>query len=69
MKYTLHSILTILFITFTITPDIYAQDSHQWHLPEGAKMRLGKGSISKVAYALDGTRLAVAVLSVFGFTI
>lgn len=59
MKYTLCSILTILFIALTITPDIYAQDSHQWHLPGGAKMRLGKGAINKVAYSPDGTRLAV----------
>ncbi len=59
MKCTLCSILTILFITLTITRDIYAQDLHQWHLPEGAKMRLGKGAINKVAYSPDGTRLAV----------
>ena len=59
MKYTLCSILTTLFIALTITLDIYAQDSHQWHLPEGTKMRLGKGAINKVAYAPDGTRLAV----------
>ena len=59
MKYTLCSILAIPFIALTITLDIYAQDLHQWHLPEGAKMRLGKGSISKLAYSPDGTRLAV----------
>lgn len=59
MKYTLCSILTILFIALAIIPDIYAQDWYQWHLPEGAKMRLGKGAISKIAYSPDGTRLAV----------
>ena len=32
----------------------------QWGLPEGAKARLGKGSISEITYAPDGTRLAVA---------
>ena len=32
-----------------------------WNLPEGAKMRLGKGEISgNIAYSPDGTRLAVA---------
>ena len=37
-----------------------AQDSPQWHLPEGAKARLGKGRISEIAYSPDSTRLAVA---------
>ena len=59
MKYKFCSILTVLFIASTITQHTYAQGLHQWHLPEGAKMRLGKGAINKVAYAPDGTRLAV----------
>lgn len=60
MKYTFCSVLAVLFIiALTIISDIYAQGSHQWHLPEGAKMRFGKGAINKVAYAPDGTRLAV----------
>ena len=42
------------------TSNTFAQDSPQWHLPEGAKARLGKGSISEIAYSPDGTRLAVA---------
>ena len=38
-----------------------AQDYTQWHLPEGAKARLGKGELSgNMAYSPDGTRLAVA---------
>ncbi len=37
-----------------------APDSLQWHLPEGAKARLGKGGINKIAYSPDGKRLAVA---------
>ena len=35
-------------------------DSLQWHLPEGAKARLGKGRIDEIAYSPDGTLLAVA---------
>ena len=31
----------------------------QWGLPEGAKARLGKGSIENVMYSLDRTRLAI----------
>ena len=37
-----------------------AQDSTQWHLPEGASARLGKGIIEEIAYSPDGGRLAVA---------
>ena len=37
-----------------------AQDYTQWRLPEGAKVRLGKGSISEIAFSPDGARLAVA---------
>ncbi len=42
--------------------DTFAQDSPQWHLPDGAKARLGKGTIplGNIAYSPDGTRLAVA---------
>ena len=44
---------------------VSAQDYRRWHLPEGAKFRLGKGSIifggQQVAqFSPDGTRLAVA---------
>ena len=37
-----------------------AQDYTQWHLPEGAKLRLGKGNINDVKFSQDGTLLAVA---------
>ena len=38
-----------------------AQHYTQWRLPEGAKARLGKGSITgDIVYSPDGTRLAVA---------
>ena len=36
-----------------------AQDTTQWHLPEKAKARFGKGSIRELTYFPDGTRLAV----------
>ena len=38
----------------------FTQDSPQWGLPEGAKARLGKGSIGEIQYSPDGTRLAIA---------
>ena len=61
MKNKLSLILITLAITLTFTTNSHAQDSPQWHLPEGAKARLGKGRISgTVAYSPDGTKLAVA---------
>ena len=52
----------LLLILFTLfLPNTFAEDSPQWHLPDGAKARLGKGSITgNIAYSPDGTRLAVA---------
>ena len=37
-----------------------AQESMQWHLPEDAKARLGKGNISEIRYSSDGALLVVA---------
>ena len=50
--------LLILFTLFSF--NTYAQDYTQLGLPEGAKARLGKGSIRAITYSPDGTRLAVA---------
>ena len=54
--------LTVLLLTFTlIVPNAYAQDYTKWHLPEGAKARLGKGQITGgIAFSPDGSLLAVA---------
>ena len=61
MKKKLSIIITALSIFFTITVvNLYAQDSPQWHLPEGAKARIGKGGVNLVRYSPDGTMLAVA---------
>ena len=37
-----------------------AQETMQWHLPEDAKARLGKGRISEIQYSSDGAILVVA---------
>ena len=37
-----------------------AQEAMQWHLPEDAKARLGKGKINEIRYASDGAILVVA---------
>ncbi|MDE0315422.1 MAG: T9SS type A sorting domain-containing protein [Candidatus Poribacteria bacterium] len=56
-----HFLILITFILTTIlTPNTFAQDSPQWHLPEGAKARFGKGTIQEIQYSPDGTQLAVA---------
>ena len=61
MKTTGFSILLIWFAIFAYAANTFAQDSPQWHLPEGATARLGKGAITgEIAYSPDGTRLAVA---------
>lgn len=56
-------ILTVLILIFLSTfflPTVFAQDSHQWGLPEGAIEWFGKGRIYDMQYSPDGTRLAVA---------
>ena len=60
MKSLRFSIFFMLFLVSTFyLPSTFAQDYTQFHLPEGAKVRLGKGSIQKLAYSPDGMRLAV----------
>ena len=59
MRNTFFSILLIWLALFAFASNTIAQDSPQWHLPEGAKARLGKGWVNEIAYSPDGT-LAVA---------
>ena len=75
MKSTCLFISTLLFISILFLPDTFAQDYTRWELPEGAKMRLGKGEIANreghltdigrarsYHFSPDGTRLAVISL-------
>lgn len=50
----------LICITFTFIQNTFAQDYTQWHLPKGAKARLGKGRISDIQFSPDGKQLAVA---------
>ena len=59
MKTRLFFILTLLIISSVYLPIGVAQDYTTWNLPEGAKARLGKGSIGKITYSPDGSLLAV----------
>ena len=56
----LFSIFTLIFGMLMFLSNTFAQDYTQWNLPEGAKVRLGKGRINEIQYSPDGTRLAVA---------
>ena len=60
MKVTLFSVLIVLCIALTLVPRSFAQDSPQWHLPDGTTARLGKGAVYAMQFSSDGTRLAVA---------
>ena len=61
MKKIPFSTCLILFIVSVLyLSDNFAEDYTQWHLPEGAKTRLGKGKINEIQLSPDGTQLAVA---------
>ena len=68
MKTTGFSILLIWFAIFAYAANTFAQDSPQWHLPEGATARLGKGWIMKSRIHPTARVLRLRVLSVFGST-
>ena len=56
MKVTVASLIALALFAL----DSLAQDYTRWHLPENAKVRLGKGKIHEIKYSPGGTRLAVA---------
>lgn len=39
--------------------ETFIHDNPQWHLPEGAQARIGKGTVSQMLYSPDGNILAV----------
>ena len=60
MKTTFFLSLTFLIFCFLLLPSSLAQDSPQWHLPEGAKLRLGKGAMNEIKLSPNGKLIAVA---------
>ena len=52
--YALFLLLTVLYLS-----NVYADDSENYHLPEDAIARLGKGGINLIRFSPDGTKLAV----------
>ena len=61
MKVKQLTIFIILFISIGIVNSAFSQNYTQWGLPEGAKMRLGKGVITgNITFSPDSSLLAVA---------
>ena len=59
MKKTRLFYITLLLIVGYFSNVSLAQEYTQWNLPEGAKMRLGKGSANDITFSPDGTQFAV----------
>lgn len=51
--------LSILVVLTLFLQNTFAQDYTRWDLPEGAKLRLGKGSAGNLTFSPDGNRLIV----------
>ena len=52
--------LILFFVSLQFIPTVSAEDYNRWQLPEGAKLRLGKGSLHDIKFTPDGNRIAVA---------
>ena len=53
-------IIGVLFTGILLLPNVFAQDSTRFALPQGATARLGKGWIKDLQFSPDGAQLAVA---------
>ena len=60
MKITRYILFILLFASTLFSLSLFPQDYNRWQLPEGAKLRLGKGRVHDIKYAPDGKRVAVA---------
>ena len=49
-----------IFFSVVLATGGVAQEYMRWGLPEGAKMRIGRGTMYDLAYSPDGSRLAIA---------
>lgn len=52
--------VVLVLLLLSIKPIGFALDYTQWHLPEGATMRIGKGRINDITYSPKGTQFAVS---------
>ena len=53
-------VTTSLLLAGLLSLNGLAQEYTRWGLPEGAKFRLGKGNVTRIAYSPDGAQIAVA---------
>lgn len=60
MKIRRYILLISLFTSTLFSLSLFAQDYNRWQLPEGAKLRIGKGRVHDIKYTPDGKRVAVA---------
>ncbi len=52
--------IACLLIPCLLLSNSFAQEyASQWHLPEGAKARLGRGKLNNIIFSPDSTRVAV----------
>ena len=52
-------LLSFFAVLTLFIPTVSGQDYSRWKLPEGAKLRLGKGGVADVTFSPDGKRLYV----------
>ena len=58
---TRHQFILTIFCFFVLAAlNVPAQEAIKTNLPEGAKLRIGKGTLGEIAYFPDGTRFAIA---------
>ena len=60
MKIRRYNFLILFFVSILFSSNLSAQDYNRWQLPEGAKLRIGKGQLNDIKFAPDGNRVAVA---------
>lgn len=53
-------ILILYLLSVFFTHNVPAQENTYTNLPEGARLRIGKGKLGEIAYFPDGTRFAIA---------
>lgn len=60
LQFLIKNPILLLFVISTLfLQNTFAQNYTRWDLPEGAKMRLGKGSVGNITFSPDGNRLIV----------
>ncbi len=67
MKTLQMSLVICCVIVILLHSNTFAQDFSKWSLPEGAKLRIGKGNVGSIRFSPDGNRLTVG--SSIGFWI